>query len=99
MSKKSISIRIDEKLLKSIDSYAQSRRMSRTQAITSMLKNTKIILINEGPELIKSLYSLDTLLKRCDLERREREKIEGVCNEIWQLLNLITAKIQHQTEE
>ena len=100
---KSISIRIDENILTLIDSYAHSRRMSRSKAIISMLERTNIIIINEGPEIIKTLHSLDILLKKNNQginswEINNRETIEGVCNQLWQLLNLITAKIQFQTE-
>ena len=99
MNKRNISIKIDETLLDTIDTYAKSRCISRTKAIVSMLNNVQIIIINEGAELLRQLYRIDILLKTQNLDYTEKEKIKGVCEDIWQLLSLITEKIPRQKKE
>lgn len=98
MCKKNISVSIDENLLETVNLYATSRYISRSKAIESMLREVRVIVIEEGAEIVRQLYSLDGLLKNSKIPREDKKSIEEVCNGIWQLLNLITEKIQ-QTEE
>lgn len=98
MCKKNISITLDESLIEKINLYAKSRYISRSSAIESMLRNVRVIVIEEGSEIIKLLYSLDTLLKNSRLTYEDKKSIREVCNGIWLLLNLITGKIQQQEE-
>ena len=92
--KKTVTLRIDNELLNKIDSYAELRHMNRSKAIVSMLENTQVIVITEGVEIIKYLTALDVFLKHS--HQPDCEKIEGICDELWQLLSLITEKIQRQ---
>lgn len=98
MCKKNISVTLDESLLKTISLYAKSRYISRSSAIESMLENVRVIVIEEGADIIKLLYSLDTMLKNIRLSNDDKNCIREVCGGIWQLLNLITEKIQYQEE-
>ncbi len=99
MCKKNISVTLDESLIQIINLYAKSRYISRSGAIESMLKNVRVIVIEEGAEIIKLLYSLDTLLKNSRLTYEDKKYIKEVCEGLWQSLNLITEKIQQTTEE
>lgn len=99
VAKKNVSVKMDESLIKTIDRYAQSRRMSRSEAMVSMLNNVQIILIHEGAEIMMLLHSLDGLLKNNRISHEDKEKIKGVCEGIWQLLNLITEKSHLPKEE
>lgn len=98
MCKKNISVSIDENLLETVNLYAKSRYISRSSAIESMLRNVRVIVIEEGAEIIKLLYSLDTLLKNSRLSNDNKKCIREVCDKIWQLLNLITEKIRQPEE-
>lgn len=98
MCKKNISVSIDEYLLETVNSYAKSRYISRSSAIESMLRNVRVIVIEEGAEIIELLHSLDTLLKNGRLSNDDKKCIREVCEGIWLLLNLITGKIQQQEE-
>lgn len=98
MCKKNISVSIDESLLETVNLYAKSRYISRSSAIELMLRNVRVIVIEEGAEIIKLLYSLDTLLKNSRLTYEDKKSIREVCNEIWLLLNLITEKIPRSEE-
>ena len=98
MCKKNISVTLDESLLETINLYAKSRYISRSSAIDSMLRNARVIVIEDGSEIIKLLYSLDTLLKNSRLACEDKKSIKEMCDEIWQLLNLITGEIR-QAEE
>lgn len=97
--KKNISISLDEDTLNMINEYAESRHISRSSAVSYMLGNVRVIVINEGSEILKALYSLDTLLKNRQISSDDKTKIERMCNQVWQLLNLITEKIQQPAEE
>ena len=92
--KKTVTLRIDNEMLNKIDSYAELRHMNRTQAIVSMLENTQVIVITEGVDIIKNLTALDVFLKHS--HQSDCKKIERICDELWQLLSLITEKIQRQ---
>lgn len=92
--KQSVSIRLDVALLKKIDGYAKSRKISRTQAIKDMLKSNNIIQLAEGADIIKELHSIECCLGKSSLSNQEKFEIERCCNKLWQLLNLITEKIQ-----
>lgn len=94
MCKKNISVTLDESLIETINLYAKSRYTSRSRAIEAMLKNVRVIVIEEGAEIVRQLYSLDGLLKNSKIPREDKKSIEEVCNGIWLLLNLITEKIQ-----
>lgn len=99
MNKKNISVSLDSDILNKVNEYAESRHISRSSAVSYMLDNVRVIVINEGSEILKALYSLDTLLKDRQMSNNDKNKIERTCNQIWQLLNLITEKIQQPTEE
>lgn len=92
--KQNISIRLDFELLKKIDRYAESRKISRTQAIKDVLESTNIIQLDEGADIIKELHSIECCLGKSSLSNQEKFEIERCCNKLWQLLDLITEKIQ-----
>lgn len=90
MNKKNISVTLDENLLEIINAYSKSRHISRSSAISHMLSKGQIVIIQEGAELIRLLISIEILLKKEILTCNDKENVERVCNELWQLLNLIT---------
>ncbi len=92
--KYNISIRLDAILLNKIDKYAKSRKITRTKAITTLLENTKVIQLDMGADIIKELHSIECFLGKSSLSNQEKFEIERCCNKLWQLLNLITEKIQ-----
>ena len=92
--KQNISVRLDKELLDRIEKYAASRNIKRTQAIIYMLESTQIIQLNEGAEIVRLLHSVECALQKKNLNCRDFDKIEGCCEELWRLLNLITGKIQ-----
>jgi len=99
MSKKSISLRLDSNILETVDEYAESRRMSRTEAITDMLCSTKVVILKEGAEIMSHLYSLDMKLSRIPISVWDLREVEEVCDAVWQLLSSITVEIQEAAEE
>lgn len=92
--KQNISIRLDFELLKKIDRYAESRKISRTQAIKTMLENANIVQLNEGAEILNKLHLVECSLSKSNLSNQEKANLERACNKLWLLLNLITEKIQ-----
>lgn len=92
--KNNISIRIDTDLLDTIDKYAKSRKITRSKAIKIMLKNTEVIQLSEGADIIKYLHIIECLLAKSNLSNRETTEIERCCTKLWLSLNLITEKIQ-----
>lgn len=64
-----------------------------------MLSKGQIVIIQEGAELIRLLISIEILLKKEILTGNDKENVERVCNELWQLLNLITEEIQQSKKE
>lgn len=92
--KESVSIRLDVALLKRIDRYAKSRKISRTQAIKTMLENTYVVQLNEGAEILNKLHLVECSLSKSNLSNQEKTNLERVCIRLWQLLNLIIEKIQ-----
>lgn len=94
MNKKNISITLDKRLLEKINTFAKSRYMTRSSAISYMINKVKIIVIQDGAEIVKLLFSIDSLLKNSNLSYEQTQDIERICNRIWQLLNLITEEIQ-----
>ena len=92
--KQNISIRLDFELLKKIDRYAESRKISRTQAIKTMLENANIVQLNEGAEILNKLHLVECSLSKSNLSNQEKTNLERVCIRLWQLLNLIIEKIQ-----
>ena len=92
--KQNISIRLDFELLKKIDGYAKSRKITRTKAIKTLLENTKVIQLDMGADIIKELHTIECCLGKYDLSNKEKFEIERCCNKLWLLLNLITEKIQ-----
>ena len=55
MCKKNISITLDESLLETVNLYAKSRYISRSEAIASMLREVRVIVIEEGAEIVRQL--------------------------------------------
>lgn len=92
--KQNVSIRLDIEMLEKIDRYADSRKISRTQAIKDMLESTNIIQLNEGAEILKKLHLVECSLSKSNLSNQEKTNLERACIRLWQLLNLIIAKIQ-----
>ncbi len=98
MQKKAISIKLDAELLAQIDEYANSRRISRTEAITSMLKNTKITMFPYGAEILKELHLLSAWSKSGRNSYAEQIDVRRIIKKLWQLLNLTIEKSQQQSE-
>ena len=92
-----VTLRIASNLLQKIDLYANKRHTSRSQAIITFLENTQVIIIEEGTEIIKTLNKIDVSLKHSQ-QTEEFKTIERLCDELWQLLNLITEKIPRQIQ-
>lgn len=92
--KQNISIRLDFELLKKIDRYAESRKISRTQAIKNMLENTNVVQLNQGAEILNKLHLVECSLGKSNLSNQEKTDLERVCIRLWQLLNLTIEKIQ-----
>ena len=84
MDKISVSIRLDSRLVEKVDLFAKQRNLTRSKAITLMLENTKIVILSEGTEILKLLHLL------CSKE----DYTKGGLEELWQLLNSITEKVQ-----
>ena len=89
MSKKGISLKIDDDLLKKVDEYAESRYISRSEAIRLMLSNNQLFLIKETPEIINLLHYIFSLQKSNYLSNDDKKLLREVCYDIWQLLNSI----------
>ena len=99
MDKVNISLKIDRELFEIIEEYAESRHMNRTKAITSMLSNTNVITLTEGTAILGQLYKIDAILQSSELPHEISLELRKVSDNIWQLLNLITEKIQHQQKK
>ena len=49
---KSVSLRIDEELHRKIKKFAASRRLNCTQAFILILESTRIVVLEEGVEIL-----------------------------------------------
>ena len=87
-----VTLRMNKNLLFKIDTFAASRKLTRTQAILEIIENREIIILPEGCEILKQLILLNNNLEKEDLFKQKA--VEKVCDELWQLLNLTTAKTQ-----
>jgi len=92
--KNNISIRIDTDLLDIIDKYAKSRKITRSKAIKIMLKNTEVIQLSEGADIMKELHAIECYLGKSVLSNKEKAEIERCCSNLWLLLNSTIEKIR-----
>ena len=60
---KSVSLRIDEELHRKIKKFAASRRLNFTQAFILILESTRIVVLEEGVEILNCLNRLDESIK------------------------------------
>ena len=89
MDKISVSVRLDPGIVTQVDLLAKQRNLTRSKAIALMLENTKIVILSEGAEILKLLHLLYS----------KEDYTKGVLEELWQLLNSITEKVQQTSEE
>ena len=89
MDNTSVSIRLDSRLVAKVDLFAKQRNLTRSKAIALMLENTKIVILSEGTEILKLLHLLYS----------KEDYTKGTLEELWQLLNSITEKVQQTSAE
>ena len=90
---KSITVKIDDELLKKIDRYAESTYQTRTRAIIQMLESTQVNIITEGVEIHKCLHRIESEFDYTNLLLFDRKNFKEVLDKIWQLLNSATQKL------
>lgn len=96
---KTISFKVSKNVYREIEHRMDLLKVNRSQAITLAILNSKIIAVKEGPQLVALLHRIEGLLIKSDIMAGEKTCIRKVCDDLWQLLSLITEKIQRETEE
>ena len=97
--KKSISLKVSEDVFREIERRAGLMQVSRTEAIVLSILNSKLINIEEGHKLVALLHKVDCALVNGRFGSEEKAMIKEACDEIWQLLSLITEKVRQMPEE
>ena len=90
---KSVTVKIDDELLKKIDRYAESTYQTRTRAIIQMLESTQVNITTEGVEILKCLHRIESEFDYTNLLLFDRKNFKEVLDKIWQLLNSATQKL------
>ena len=99
LATENISIRLDRSLLNTINEFAKSRNISRSKAITIMLRSTHVTILPEGTALVKALFRIESLLSYSNITTFTENEIREVIKETWKSLDFIIDDTQQMTIE